>query len=398
MRLLALIPSFYGQTGDAVNERQLLMALAKKVEKCYIVTFVGFKQLFTRRGELKVNLPKNMVLIPLLVPHINSLIMISASCLASIVSLILNALKKIDLIYIRNSYLSIGFLTFHSLAQKTIVKIPAIIEDEIQDGRIMKSIVKKLATFADRLVLAKAKKVGVIGRLLYNELVRRRCFKHKDKPLEIPPGVDLSLIEEVKNVKIRTKTAFPRQSGSKESFTVGFVGLLAWWQGVDILVKAVHMLRQRAQHDFKLLIVGDGPLRTRIEMLCKRLRMNYVITGFIPHEEALKLMSTIDVLVVPSLKISTTESHIPIKVIEAWALEIPVIATKHRVFQWFGLEDGEDIIYCDPTPHSVAEVIYKLFKDPQLRIKICSKGKALAEKFSYDTIALRLLNVSREAS
>jgi hypothetical protein len=163
MRVLALVPSFFGPSGDAVNERQLLMTLAGKVKRCYIITFIGFKQIFTkRRAELNIPLPKNMILIPLPFPQINILIVcfvaIIVSCFMSIVSLILNMLKKIDLIYIRNSFLSVGFLTFQSLARKTIVKIPTIIEDEITSGGIIKSLIKKITSFTDRLVLARQEK------------------------------------------------------------------------------------------------------------------------------------------------------------------------------------------------------------------------------------------------
>ena len=61
------INPIFGWTGNAVNERQLVTALAKKIEKCHVITFVGFKKVFTdRRRELEVSLPKNVTSIPLL--------------------------------------------------------------------------------------------------------------------------------------------------------------------------------------------------------------------------------------------------------------------------------------------------------------------------------------------
>jgi len=190
MKVLAIVPSFFGPTGDAVNERQLLMELARKVKRCYIVTFVGFKQIFTkRRVELKIPLPKNVILIPFPLPQVPSLLACFSpifSCLISIIGLILDVLKKIDLIYIRNSFLSLGFLTFRSLAEKTVVKIPAIMEDEVTGG-FPKRITRKLADISDRLVLARARRVGVNSKFLYFKLVRRRRFMHREEPLEIPP-------------------------------------------------------------------------------------------------------------------------------------------------------------------------------------------------------------------
>jgi len=385
--VLALTPSFFGSTGDAVNERQLLMALAKRVEKCYIVTFVGFKQLFTRRRrELKVNLPENITLISLPFLHVNSLITcfarISISFLASIICLMLNALKKINLIYIRNSFLSMGFLTFHSLAQKTVVKIPAIIEDELQNEDITKFLIKKVVPLMDRLVLAKAKKVGVNGGPLYNELVRRRRFKHKDKPLEIPPGVDLNLIEKVKS---QTRSVCPRNT-----INVGYLGSFAWWQGVEILVQAVALLRD-AFPNIKLLLIGDGELRSSVEKMCKTSNISYEITGFLPHEEALRRLAMLDVLVLPRRRMSTTECIIPIKVIEAWALGIPVIVTEHYAFLVNNIKDHNEVIYCEPEPANIANAILTLLNNNELKNRLRANGPKLALRFNYDEIANRIL-------
>lgn len=382
MRILALVPSFYGYTGDAVNERQLIIALARKVEKCYVITFVGFKQLFThRRKELKVNLPKNITVIPIPFPHLTMIItMVITPFIAAIFGLILNIVKKIDLIYIRTSFLSICFLTFQSLARKTIVKIPAIIEDEIPDGFI-KFLVKNAADILDRLVLAKARKIAVNGKLMYREIVKRRSFKHKDEPLEIPPGVDLQAIEKLKRQVTKTP---------QDTINIGFIGSLHRWQGVENLVKAIAILNKK-KFNLKLTIIGDGELRPFIEELCKALRINYEITGFLPHEEALKRLSMLDIMVLPSRRISTTESNIPIKVIEAWALGIPVIVARHRVFLENGIKDREDVIFCEPEPVSIANAISTLLNDDVLRNRLAMNGQRLAKRFNYNNIAEILL-------
>lgn len=386
MKVLALIPSFFGSTGDAVNERQLLMALAKRVEKCNIVTFIGFKQLFTRRRkELKVDLPKNITLIALPIPQVNALIMclamITTSCLASIISLMLNALKKIDLIYIRNSFLSIGFLTFHSLAKKTLVKIPAIIEDEIPNNGGTKFFIKKTAEILDRLVLAKAGRVGVDSKLLYYELVKRRSLSRKDAPLEIPAGVDL---QKIRNV---SKTSKPIKE--RNEFIVGFLGSLFWWQGVDTLVRSVALVRKKLP--VRLLIIGDGRQRSIIESLCRELRVPYEITGYLSHEEALQRLTEVDVLVIPSRRHSTRETKIPNKIIEAWSLGIPVVTTKHRVFKYFNIKGDEEVVFCEPIPTDVANAILKVLENKKLRRKLIKLGLQKVKAFTYDEIIKNLL-------
>ena len=389
MRVLALIPSFFGWTGNAVNERQLLTALAKKVEKCYVITFVGFKQVFTdRRRELKVSLPKNIMLIPLLFPQVHILIiylaMIVISCIMSILGLILCALKKINLVYIRNSFLSMGFLTFKSLAEKTIVKIPAIIEDEIPNNGLTKFFIGKAADLLDRLTLAKARKVAVNNKSLYDEIIKRRFLKHRDNPVEIPPGVNLQTIRQVKK-------RISREPHHK-FINVGFIGSLNWWQGVDILVKAVTLLRKKITN-LRLVIIGDGELRPLIEKTCKASNTPYEITGFLPHEEALRRLAMLDVLVLPSRKMTSAEFNIPIKVIEAWALGIPVIVTRHHALIRNNIRNFEHVIYCKPEPINVANCISTLLNNDYLKSRLKVNGEKLVGRFDYDKIAEKLLMV-----
>jgi glycosyltransferase involved in cell wall biosynthesis len=97
------------------------------------------------------------------------------------------------------------------------------------------------------------------------------------------------------------------------------------------------------------------------------------------------------VLVLPRYKISTTESIIPIKVIEAWALGVPVIVTRHKVFELYGFENYEDVVYCEPTLESVAETLAKVLSSADLRRKLSEKGPQIAKYFDYQFISKAII-------
>ncbi|MEM1725435.1 MAG: glycosyltransferase family 4 protein [Thermoplasmata archaeon] len=388
MKILALIPSFYGSSGEAVNERQLIIALSRKAEKIYVVTFIGLKQIFTkRRSELKIQIPSNLKIVSIPFPLVHPLIactaMFGVSCFTAILMIVLNMIGKmsIDIIYIRNSFLSAGFLTFNSLSKKTIVKIHSIIEEEILANKIIKHIIKKLAISLDRLALTKARKIAVHSLLFYKKLVKLRLAKHYDKPIEIPPGVDLYLIRKIKKIV--------KQKKEQNLISIGFIGTLTWWQGAEILVQAVAFLRTKYP-EIKLYFVGDGELRAKIERKCKVLNVPYEITGFLPHEEALKYLVSLDVVVIPRLRTITTESTIPLKLIESWAMGVPIIMTAHEALKQ-KYKDGEDLLYVEPNPIDVAKKISVLLKNKELREKLSKRGIKHAEKFSYELIANRII-------
>jgi glycosyltransferase involved in cell wall biosynthesis len=387
MRVLALLPSFYGEAGSAINERQLIEALASKVDRCYVITLVGFTQVFGKqRNSLKISLPKNLTVIPFPLPQVNVLLihlaMIMVSCLISALTLITGLCRRVNLIYVRYSFLAIGFLTFHSTAKKTIVKMPAMIEDEVKEKGICRLFIEKIVPFVDRATLARAKRILVSSRSFYDELVKRRSFIRNDEPLIIPAGINLGLIEEARKQI--------SEGSPPNTIQVGFLGSLSWWQGVDILVRALFLLKDRVPN-LRLVIIGDGQLRDPIEKLCRSLNIPLVISGFLPHVEALKLLSSLDVMVLPRRRTPTTESVIPIKVVEAWALGVPVIVTKHQVFLDYQIRDYEDVIYCEPDPNSVANAIHTLLTNDELRKKLKTNGPKLARQFDYNKIAERLL-------
>ena len=99
------------------------------------------------------------------------------------------------------------------------------------------------------------------------------------------------------------------------------VGALIRTKNVPNLIKAL----ANWQNKYKLLLIGDGPERTRIEKLVQRLNLagQVFLLGEKPPEDTLSLMRSCDVLILSSIC-----EQVPNVVLEALALGRPVIATK----------------------------------------------------------------------
>ncbi|GAF67265.1 unnamed protein product, partial [marine sediment metagenome] len=107
---------------------------------------------------------------------------------------------------------------------------------------------------------------------------------------------------------------------SNESFLIQ-VGALIRTKNVYNLIKVL----AGWSHKFKLILVGDGPERARIEKLIQRLGLaeNILLLGKKPHDETLSIIRACDVLLLSSIC-----EQIPNVVLEALALGRPVIATR----------------------------------------------------------------------
>jgi len=130
-------------------------------------------------------------------------------------------------------------------------------------------------------------------------------------------------VDVMKEMKSFTDTKKTRQSiGIKEDeLFLLFVGLLVRVKNVTGLINALIKLKKK----FKLVLVGEGPERGKIERLIKELDLDgkVILLGQKPHNETLSIINSCDVLILPSK--SETFSNI---VLEGLALGRPVISTK----------------------------------------------------------------------
>jgi glycosyltransferase involved in cell wall biosynthesis len=385
LKLLAFAP-LNGISGLSVNEGQLINALSKYSESVYVFSFVSIRQIIFRQvPKLVFPLNKNVkvIMLPgLPLPIIFLPIIVLYYGLISLFCLVAQKLLNLGVIYIRDRYVGVPLLMLkHFIKEPIVIKFGAFVADELSPdvrsstvGRIFSA----LETFVDAYLLRHADIILVSSLTMKRHV--EKIFNLKAKILPCPAGIDL---EKIKGV-------LHQENFKGNEVRIGFLGSLAWWQGVDILAEAVVILKERLP-DVELFIVGDGPMRNKVVEICGKHKVKCVITGFVPHDEALRYLRSFDVLVLPRRRTSATEANVPIKVVEAWALGVPVIVTSHEVFKAM-CKDGQDVLFVEPEPKDVAEKILLLASDRGLREKLVCNGQILAKNFDYDEIAKRLLN------
>jgi len=105
----------------------------------------------------------------------------------------------------------------------------------------------------------------------------------------------------------------------KNQRTIGFVGHFSQLKGVETLLHAFFMLTKSVR-DVELVLVGDGPLRKRLECMSNRMGLTgkVIFTGYIKNP--LDVMREFDILVVPSLY-----EGCPSVILEAFSADVPVL-------------------------------------------------------------------------
>lgn len=153
-------------------------------------------------------------------------------------------------------------------------------------------------------------------------------------------------------------------------FIVGFVGTLKAWHGLDVLLRAFAMLRQR-RPDAHLLIVGDGPLRDALHHQVAQLQLDSFVrfTGAVPPQSVPGLIRSMDVAVAPYPPMEECYFS-PLKVFEYMAAGVSVVASKIGQVSQI-VRDGQTGCLVPPgDAAALAEALACLANDPALRARL----------------------------
>jgi glycosyltransferase involved in cell wall biosynthesis len=193
-------------------------------------------------------------------------------------------------------------------------------------------------------------------------------------------GVDTEMFRAV-------EPALPRESGRARLIVPR---RLFEKNGVEYFVRAMPLLR--AEADIEAVIVGDGPLRERLESLARELGVG-AFTRFLgarPIVEMPGLLSSADVAVIPSLMEATS-----VAALEAMSCERPVAAS--RVGGLPEIVDGDVGVLFEPAdPRDLAARVLELLQRPDLDRVAAEARRRVVEHWSLTRLARRHLEIYGE--
>ena len=180
-----------------------------------------------------------------------------------------------------------------------------------------------------------------------------------------------------------------------------YIGTLADWQGLDILIRALpKILEQRPVH---LRIVGRGRARQR-KLLAKQIRKAgldscVAIQPGVPHHEVPALIAESDICLAP-LGLNdrnVTQGACPIKVLEYMASSRPLVASNIPIVRELVREDVDALLFSPNDPEDLARQVLVLLDDDALskRLSDAATERALT-KFTWHEAQKKLVKVYRE--
>ena len=203
----------------------------------------------------------------------------------------------------------------------------------------------------------------------------------------LPLGIDTNLFRpNLDCTEIRQEWGF----GENDHIIV-FIGTLFDFSGLDAFI---HRFPEvvREIPEAKLLIVGDGPQRPKLEGIITELGLQkqVIITGFQPYQAMPQYVNLAAICINTFLITDTTRDIFPTKIVQYLAGGKTVVATSLPGMIAIVPGEHQGIVYADSPGEMVAEVI-SLLKSSEQRQQLGQAGlNYVTQVHSYDKVAHQL--------
>ena len=162
-----------------------------------------------------------------------------------------------------------------------------------------------------------------------------------------------------------------------------FVGSFRPWHGLDTLLKAFSIVVSSNNVDgVKLVLVGDGPLRSEIEKKVSLLGIqeHVIFTGKVSHSEVVSLLGTAQISVMSHPQSTAAMSGSPMKLFEYMAAGKAIVAPSLSNIKNI-LTDRETGLLVPPDdPQASANALIELLENSSLRVFLGQAAKEQAFK------------------
>ncbi len=197
------------------------------------------------------------------------------------------------------------------------------------------------------------------------ELAKTLHLVSSEKLFLIRNGINLRDVKNTRSGHVETGSC------KEDQVVITTVCRLHHQKDVGSLIEAVSMLRENG---VMLLIVGDGPERSQLEMLSASLCLDGRINFLGNRSDVDQILSITDIFV-----LSTHWEGLPLVVLEAWAHKKPVIASKvHGVKDL--INDGDNgLLFDESAPRDLSEKIISILKNRDLGVRLGENGYHLVK-------------------
>jgi glycosyltransferase involved in cell wall biosynthesis len=310
--------------------------------------------------------------------------------------ILLRILGQYDIIYARDFHTAIIALIPRLVFKKKLVfEINGLASEEqrLKRHSLFNQVLAKVFQKAEKLAARRSNRIVSVTPQIAAYLTQH-CHCRTENVKVIGNGVNTEKFFPIDDDILLSN--WRKNFGIKrEDVVIAFVGNLAPWQGVNILIESAIQLLTH-EENVKFLIVGEGFLKYSIEkrVLASGHEKKFIFTGMMNYEDIPILINLADICVAPFIsRRNQTTGVSPIKVFEYMGCAKPAICSRIPGLEFVEVEGVGRLVEPEDVMGLTKEM-YNLIKDPQKRVRMGQKGLQLArERFSWDSKVVKIEEV-----
>ncbi|OGB74531.1 hypothetical protein A2V68_02890 [candidate division Kazan bacterium RBG_13_50_9] len=225
-----------------------------------------------------------------------------------------------------------------------------------------------------------------VSKAVANFLVAAKVTKpHKIKV--IYNGIELAPRKHIDNATLDIIT---RHGLRSRDVIIGTIGSLNIQKDTATLLRAMQRVLKKLPKS-RLVIVGSGPLKQRLEQLARKLKISdqAIFTGAV--NDISSILQVMTVFVLPS-----RSEAFGISILEAMGASVPVIATRVGGIPEVITNNQNGLLIEPGDPKLLASTIIRLLNDRKLQQKLIRGGHEAIRKFSTKEMVQKTADLYQE--
>jgi glycosyltransferase involved in cell wall biosynthesis len=294
--------------------------------------------------------------------------------------------KGFDVIYERYSLFNIAGLNFCRKRNiPHILEVNAPLIDEALEYRQL--ALPKIAHAVEKRLFENTNHIIAVS----NELKKYISDKYPDSRVTVVPnGV---------RVDHFSSSGYKIDNSENDKFTIGFLGSMKPWHGVEILIDSFAGIAEGEDH-YHLLIIGDNrKTDRRLEKKCRELKIDKKVTftGAVEYDEIPKMLQRADVLVAPYPRLDNFYFS-SLKVFEYMAAGKAIVASNIGQISSVLTHEKTALLVPPGDTVSLQNTLKRMEQDPGLRRRLGDRAQIEARtRHTWSQRADRILDIIRKS-